>query len=187
MGIISKTVVFLLIAFATLASPIVAISASTSQPSTLPVNSFAVLFNSSDETNGVEAGTPFYIGIFCYDANNGLTTNFNGDVFLSVLPEGEITPSNITISGGTWIGNVTVTGTSSAVISVHDSQGHTGSSHTISILSHPTPSPTSSPPPTPYSGAQLTEQEIIIGVAIAVAVIGVGLGLLTYLFKKRKR
>jgi hypothetical protein len=49
----------------------------------------------------------------------------------------------------------------------------------------PTPPPTSSPPPTPYSGAQITEQEIIIGVAIVAAVIIVGLGLLIYLIKRK--
>jgi hypothetical protein len=48
---------------------------------------------------------------------------------------------------------------------------------TITITEGQTPAsltPTASPPPTPYSGAQLTEQEIIIGVAITVAVIIVG-------------
>jgi hypothetical protein len=49
----------------------------------------------------------------------------------------------------------------------------------------PTSPPTSSPPPTPYSGAQLTEQEIIIGVAIIAVVIGAGLALLIYLIKRK--
>jgi hypothetical protein len=49
----------------------------------------------------------------------------------------------------------------------------------------PTPPPTSSPPPTPYSGARLSEQEIIIGVAIVAVVIGAGLGLLIYLIKRK--
>jgi hypothetical protein len=54
---------------------------------------------------------------------------------------------------------------------------------TISIPEGQTP--TSSPPPTPYSGARLTEQEIIIGVAIIVVVISVSLGLLIYLVKRK--
>ena len=46
-----------------------------------------------------------------------------------------------------------------------------------------TPSPT--PFPTNYTGARLTETEIIIGAAIAAAVIGGGLGLLIYLTKRK--
>jgi hypothetical protein len=58
----------------------------------------------------------------------------------------------------------------------------------------PTPSPTPSVSPTPtlppypstpYSGAGLTEQEIIIVVTIAAAVIVAGLALLIYLIKKK--
>jgi hypothetical protein len=49
----------------------------------------------------------------------------------------------------------------------------------------PSPATTPTPPPTPYSGAQLTEQEIIIGVAIAATIIIVGLGLLIYLIKRK--
>jgi hypothetical protein len=56
---------------------------------------------------------------------------------------------------------------------------------TPSPITTPTPPPTSSPPPTPYSGAQLTEQEIIIGVTIAVVVIGAGLALLIYLINRK--
>jgi hypothetical protein len=49
----------------------------------------------------------------------------------------------------------------------------------------PTPTPTSSPSPTPYSGAKLTEEEIIIGVAITAVVIGAGIALLIYLIKRK--
>ena len=56
---------------------------------------------------------------------------------------------------------------------------------TPSPATTPTPPPTSSPPPTPYSGARLTEQEIIIGVAITAIVIGAALGLLIYLIKRK--
>jgi hypothetical protein len=67
---------------------------------------------------------------------------------------------------------------STQTVTIGDSQALTPSPATTST-------PTSSPPPTPYSGAQLTEQEIIIGVGIATAVIIVGLGLLIYLIKRK--
>jgi hypothetical protein len=56
-------------------------------------------------------------------------------------------------------------------------------SPTPSPATTPTPPPT--PSPTPYSGAQVIEQEIIVGVAISAAVIIVGLGLLIYLIKRK--
>jgi hypothetical protein len=47
------------------------------------------------------------------------------------------------------------------------------------------PLSTSSPSPTPYSGAQLPEEELIMGAAIAAVVIIAGLGLLIYLIKRK--
>jgi hypothetical protein len=49
----------------------------------------------------------------------------------------------------------------------------------------PTPSPKASPFPTNYTGARLTETEIIIGAIITAAVISAGIGLLIYLIKRK--
>jgi hypothetical protein len=62
-------------------------------------------------------------------------------------------------------------------------------------LQAPSPSPSQEPPPTlspeatlfptNYTGARLTETEIIIGAIITVAVISAGIGLLIYLIKRK--
>jgi hypothetical protein len=49
----------------------------------------------------------------------------------------------------------------------------------------PTPSPKASPFPTNYTGARLTETEIIIGAIITAAVISAGIALLIYLIKRK--
>lgn len=63
------------------------------------------------------------------------------------------------------------------------------STQTVSIPANiplsSTPTPSTSPPPTPYSGARLTEQEIIIGVAITAIIVCAGLCFLIYLIKRK--
>jgi hypothetical protein len=81
------------------------------------------------------------LGIFCRDASGTTTTGFNGTVNLTLDNDnGTITPTTVTITNGSWIGHVAVTGTNLAVITVSDSQGHTGKSYPLDIYA-PTPTP----------------------------------------------
>jgi len=55
----------------------------------------------------------------------------------------------------------------------------------IGEIQSPTPSPETTPTPTDYTGARLTEQEVIAGAAITAAVIVAGLVMLIYLIKRK--
>lgn len=145
-AVLLLALIFLCITITTLALPIVGSATSSQGPSTLPVNSFDVTFHSA-YAQGVYAGELFPLAIFGIDAS-GTYTGFYGTIYLS-LENGTITPSTITRVNGSWIGRVSVTGTNLAVITVHDSQGHTGKSAPLNIY-EATPTPTIAlPTPTP--------------------------------------
>ncbi len=180
MGSKSKSLALLVIAFI-LALSIFPVQA---QVCTFPSTSFLVLAYSADVGNGVTAGTPFGIGIF--DMSNGIAA-------LSVQG-GTITPSSIVIANGYWVGNVTVTDTDSAVITVTDSQGQTSTMlYSIPILSptplptlpSPTTTPTQQPTPNPTSTPTIPEFSAI---AIPMLfIVMVTAGLLVYFEKYKQR
>ena len=129
MSLWGKRFIVLVMAFATIALSIASVGASA-----LSVQSFDILTSSTVyyTPQGVYSGKPFGIGIFSYDAN-GDTTDFDGTAYLSIT-EGVITPSTVNFTRGAWFGIVTITETDLAVITVRDSEGHTGTSDPIQLL-----------------------------------------------------
>jgi len=112
------------------------LASASSWASSNPVSGFDVVFH-SEYSQGVYEGEDFPLGIF------SIPTGFNGTVHLTV-DNGTITPSTVTITNGSWIGRVAVTGTNLAVITVSDLQGHTGKSYPLNIYTAtPTPAPSS--------------------------------------------
>ena len=134
-----------------------------------PVNSFFVL------TSGIDfiayEGVPFKIFIFAYDSEGHQTFNTYGNISLSVQ-SGTITPSTFgPPHEGLYAPRVTITGTDLAVITVSDSQGHTGKA-TIPIVSPTTssliPSPTESPTPPPYPSVPELSWWVIVPLLVSV-------------------
>jgi hypothetical protein len=150
MGSLSKRFVCLFICFIFL-FPISAIYTSTvTAEGSKPVNSFFVLLPGMEGIDFTAYdGVPFKIFAFAYDAEGNQTTNTNGNIFLSVQ-NGTITPSTFgPAHEGLYAPMVTITGTNLAIITVSDSQGHTGKSIAIHLVSPTTSSPSPSPIPSP--------------------------------------
>jgi len=108
------------------------VSASSSEASTLPANSFIISLHSQQEFN-LTSGNPFAIGIFSYDSTGTVTNGFNGDLSLTVTG-GSISPSIVTLDSGFWLGQVIVNASGKVIITAQDNMGHTGSSHCLKFL-----------------------------------------------------